>query len=148
MDTCEIDQLMYSDRCARRFYGGTCAIDNIPKRISRPVCYIINTSPSWHPGTHWIAIFKLRSTEEYFCSYGSTPQPELSLLLGQNYTSNNEIVQDLESDLCGQYCILYLLCRCRGYTLSKFLDCFSSNTTQNDQVVADVYENYISKQDQ
>ena len=144
MDTREIDKVLNEDHFTRHLYGGTCALVKISHTKDKAVCYIINTAPSWHPGTHWIAIFKLASKNEYFCSYGSSPQPELLPLLGKTYLSNSWTLQDFRSDLCGQYCILFLLCRCRGYSLSNFLHCFSSNSILNDKLVADVFQKYIS----
>ena len=144
MNTNEIDTILYADCYTRPFYGGTWALDKIPESKNKTACYVINTAPSWHPGTHWIAIFATPSKKEYFCSYGSSPQPELLPLLGSHYTSNTEIIQDLRSDLCGQYCILYLLSKCRGYSLKEFILSFSLYSALNDRIASGVYENYIS----
>ena len=145
MDTLNINKVLNSDRYTRAIFGGTWSLDCFPKAKALPICYVINTSPSWHPGTHWVVVYKGKDRDEYFCSYGSEPSNEIQRILRKDYTSNRYLLQSPTSDLCGQYCILYLLCKCRGYSLRKFENCFSSNSNFNDQLVSTVYGNYISR---
>ena len=37
-----------------------------------PLCLVVNTTDSSHPGSHWVAIFREndRSSLTFFCSYG------------------------------------------------------------------------------
>jgi hypothetical protein len=143
MDTDEIDAIMHTDKVAKRMYGGTVSIDNIPKYVKFPVCFIVNTSPSWHPGTHWVAVFASKNSKEYFCSYGSEPLPEIKKILGNSHMRKQSMFQSVNSDLCGQYCILYLLCKCRGFSYKKFASCFSPNQHLNDEMVGQVFKKYI-----
>ena len=146
MDTLDINLVLNSDCHTHQIFGGTWSVDSFPKPKALPTCYVINTSPSWHPGTHWVAIYKGIDRDEYFCSYGTKPAVGIQRNLRKDYTSNRYLLQSPTSDLCGQYCILYLLCKCRGYSLRKFSNCFSSNGNFNDQLVSKVYGNYISRQ--
>ena len=91
MDTNEINAIMCTDKYTREVYGGTFSIDQIPVGAITPVCYIVNTSPSWHPGTHWVAVFKAKRGSEYFCSYGSTPLPKITSLFGKTYISEGSV---------------------------------------------------------
>ena len=138
MDTNEIDIYADKDKWLRNIYGGTCSIDNVPDWSSTRCCYIINLSPSWHPGSHWVAAYKDDETAEYFCSYGTKASSELKWLLGRKYSENSKQLQTLTSDLCGQYCLFYLMCRARGLSLNDVLSCFSNNCTVNDCIVCHV----------
>ena len=78
MNTTEIDRVLMADPYVGEIYGGTLASDELANG-QRPVCYVVNTSPSSHPGTHWIAIYMGEQNEtEYFCSFGSTPSKKIA----------------------------------------------------------------------
>jgi len=140
MDTTQIDDAMSRDACLRKTYGGTWSIDNFPAWSSDPCCYIINLSPSWHRGSHWTAVYRDKHRCEYFCSYGSRAPKEIRRLMGRNYSESGVQLQTINSDLCGQYCILYIMCRCRGGSLNDFLDCFSGNCVVNDYIICDFFK--------
>lgn len=134
MDTLQINRIMTADNYTKGIYGGTWAIDTVPTETI-PVCYIVNSSPSWHMGSHWTAVYLDNGTREYFCSYGMEPPQTLIARLGGDYSHNSLQLQDITSDLCGQYCILYLMCRCRGYSLGSFINCFTNKPKINDWIV-------------
>ena len=141
LTTVDIDWVMMSDPYTRELFGGTKAIDQLP--VSRPkgsVCYIINTSPSNHPGTHWIAVYLNDTVDEYFCSYGSDPPKEVRRLLRKPYKRTEHLTQNISSNLCGQYCILYLLSRCRGHSLEKFMATFTTVLYANDLIVQTYFD--------
>lgn len=80
---------------------------------------ILNTDPSSQPGEHWVAFFFQASSPlspmfEFFDSYGNPPSyysfPFLKQMLDQMYY-NTEKLQSINSNVCGQYCILYLYYR-------------------------------------
>ena len=70
-------------------YGGTLALDELPRRqADRPTLYIVNSDPSYKPGEHWLAAFvglpsdtpqttsskaHLASLNEHFDSAGRAP---------------------------------------------------------------------------
>jgi hypothetical protein len=134
MDTQEIDRIMTAD--IGELYGGTWAIDTIGDVVAGAtgrVCYIVNSSPSWHPGSHWTALYLDRGRMEHFCSFGTEPSGELKKLLTNLH--NSEQLQTINSDLCGHYCILYLMCRCRGYSMKQFLSSLTPYPSVNDCIV-------------
>ena len=141
MNTLQINKIMTSDTACGPIFRGTWSIDKIPKALKFPACYVINTSPSWHPGTHWVALYINKKEQEYFCSLGSHPPPQVKRLFRRKVQlrKTRHRLQGLKSNLCGQYCVLYLLCRCRGYTLKRFLQCFTDYTNLNDTIVNDVF---------
>ena len=141
MNTFQISQILQSDSACSKIYGGTWPIDKIPARTQRPICYVINTSPSWHSGTHWIAVFLNNKEHEFFCSLGTQPPKEVKRIMKRKnrLTKSKKRMQGLSSELCGQYCILYIMCRCRGYNLNNFLKCFSDCTKVNDNIVSNFF---------
>jgi hypothetical protein len=145
MDTLDINSVLNNDCHTKPVFGGTWSADSFPKTTTSPVCFVVNTAPSWHPGRHWVAIYRGVDGDEYFCSYGSKPAVEIQRNLRKDYTSNCYMLQSPTSDICGQYCILYLLCKCRGFSLQTFTNCFSSDTFINDKLVVKSYKNYINR---
>ena len=139
MDTLAINHTLMGDTYARNIFGGTWALDEIEKKWKRcqqvPVCFVVNSAPSWHPGTHWTAVYLDNGSMEHFCSFGIDAPEKLADLMGCHYQRNTRRLQTTTSDLCGEYCILYLLCRCRGYSLQDFVKCFSRDTSVNDKIV-------------
>ena len=150
MDTLQLNRVLRRDRGVKKFYGGTLARDQLPrKRPRKTVCWVLNLSPSTHPGTHWVAVYVTRTGVEYFCSYGLDPPDDVRVLLkrwGKSKTGNRSgyrtnsgiLLQTLTSDLCGEYCVLYLKCKCRGHSLREFLQNFTTDTGLNDEIVRNV----------
>ena len=122
--TVDIDGVMFSNPVTRDLYGGTLALDEAVellqrKRVGRR-CYVVNSSPSNHVGSHWTAVWiGKNNATEHFCSYGMSPPIELHWTLGE-YKKSYVQLQDAESELCGYYCMLYLMCRCRGSVWKNF----------------------------
>ena len=71
--------------------------------------YIANLNDSTQPGSHWVVInVKANKPLEYFDSFGlDAPNEviELSDRLGVNYIYNSTQYQDLNSVLCGYWCL-------------------------------------------
>ena len=148
MDTLQLNRALGMDPYVKKCYGGTLPMDQI--QTTRPVqtrCWVLNLSPSTHPGTHWVAVHVSRTSVEYFCSYGLEPPGDLDKVLkrwartGRRrvYDSNvGTVLQTLTSDLCGEYCVLYLKCRCRGVSFREFLTSFTTDTGLNDEILKSV----------
>ena len=145
--TLEINDIMHQDVETRKYYGGTWALDMVPikkaLKSSYKCCFIINSSPSYLMGTHWTCVWigekkNGRRTVEHFCSLGMKPPNTLHKLLikeKRKYQRNKKQLQHKNSSFCGYYCMLYLMCKCRGFGLKKFLDCFTETTLLNDSIV-------------
>ena len=145
--TLDINNTMYSDPVVKQYYGGTWSIDNVPIRQAlkskHKTCFVVNSSPSTHPGSHWTSVWigekKTGKREiEHFCSYGMKPPLHLHRLLvkeRRKYKQNRKQLQKRTSILCGYYCMLYLLCKCRGISMKEFLNCFTNSPSINDAIV-------------
>ena len=71
--------------------------------------YIVNLQSSTQgDGTHWTALVVAESVNVFFDSFGAPPSQEVVEFCrrtGRRTVFNDWIVQDLDSDLCGWYCI-------------------------------------------
>jgi hypothetical protein len=87
-------------------------------------CFIVNTHPSGAPGEHWLAFFLNASTGlvEYFDSFGLPLAAhthvfaafESRKLLPACVSANTgQMLQSVNSTVCGQYCVAYLYWRSR-----------------------------------
>lgn len=138
MDTLEINEsfLKYPN------YIGTFACDQIPVPHRRPCALIINTDPASKPGTHWICVFLNKDlTGEYFDSFGLPPlRKEFTKFLSQTcplgYVVNKLTIQDVTSENCGLYCILYVKLRFKGYSPSEIYSLFCADTLLNDAKIS------------
>ena len=139
METSDLTHLLTSDAFTRRLtcavYDGVHAADQLHVPLHRPTALVINTDPSWKPGKHWVAVYiPIRGPWEYFDSYG---EPPLSPFIRQwidphPYIYNNKLLQSPVSDVCGQYCMYYLMHRARGQTMDAILSRFTNNADCND----------------
>lgn len=123
---------------------GVFPADRIPNRWSRPAAIVANTDDHTKPGKHWVAIYVDENGHGiYFDSYGLPP------LISHHYNRlrrncrtlewNTKPLQALKSRVCGEYCISFLDCMCRGITLATFCRYFTSNKMKNDTIVARYY---------
>ena len=49
---------------------------------------------------------------------------------------NRKTLQALFSNVCGHYCVYYILFRCRGVPLHAIVSDFTSNLTENDRSIS------------
>ena len=54
----------------------------------------------------------------------------------RKWISNRKTLQGLYSAVNGQYCIYFVLLRCRGVSLRSITSHFSSNLSENDRRIA------------
>lgn len=91
--------------------------------LSRPEVYakrvyIVNTDPSYLPGHHWLGLWTENNRFELMDSYGlplhSYPHlaPFLVWLNQWKYgKKNDQTLQAIETSSCGNYALLYLMCK-------------------------------------
>ena len=101
------------------------------KQIKKPGCLIINLDTASVGGTHWVCTITNNSSFFYLDSFGFEP-PEVVKRAGVSMKKksffNQNSIQDLKSERCGFYCILF----CKAFT----------NVTDKD--LADTIDRYIS----
>jgi len=134
MNTVQINDYLKDLSC----YGGAFCRNELPPINIRPCVLIANTDPCSKPGQHWVAmIFNKDGSGEYFDSFGFPPLSEdllnhLNRYCPIGWKYNNRILQSLDSDVCGLYCILYAKRKC---TSRAFYNLFSTDTKLNDALV-------------
>lgn len=141
MNTAQITQILQTDPWTRDVFQGVYPRDQLPRTISKyPSAYVCNTQPHTDEGEHWIAIYLDEHGQgEYFDSYGLPPLHRTFVnYLKKHCTSwifNNKQLQALTSHVCGQYCIFYVLHRCRGLSMQTIVHMFGKNVQDNDVLV-------------
>lgn len=107
---------------------------------------IINYDTCDEPGSHWVAVFINKNKKiEYFDSYGMLPiyssvTEKLSDLSHNKGLAFNKIRFQGNSTVCGQYCLVYLLLKARGYSLKQVQNIFHKTETF---VERDLVANYF-----
>ena len=136
MNTRQLQRVMESDPYGKRQFQGVFAADRIPTRIeSYHSAFIANTDPASKPGAHWVAFyFPSDNRGEFFDSYGHPPafyHRSFENVLknnGRSWTYNRECLQGMSSQVCGQYCLYYLLNRCRSVHIAKIFSRYGAKT--------------------
>jgi len=108
---------LLSQQLGIKHFRGVYSRDILPKQIKKDECGIINLDTQIGPGTHWVAYRNGKNEAEYFDSFGLTLPSEIQKYLStsrkQIFYSGDEI-QELDSVLCGYWCLYYLLERQKG----------------------------------
>ena len=78
---------------------------------------------------------------DYFDPYGQKPQhAEFTNFMNEHcsqWSSNDHILQSPISTVCGQYCVAFLMFRCRNISMHAFARLFTSDLIANDCRVYD-----------
>lgn len=120
-----------------KFFIGVYPCDKLPSDIQKPATLIINTDPAREEGEHWVAVhLRPNGLADYFCSLGFPPLvPEIQHFLsihghaGKRY--NRCTIQDLNTSLCGDFCICFVKCVAKGVFLPEFVRRFSTDLEKN-----------------
>ena len=117
--------------------------DGLPKKIDAlPIAFVCNTDDGDEPGEHWIALYLSSDGRgEYFCSYGLPPRhATFRTFLNKHcseWTHNSKRLQSPLSNVCGQYCVTYIMFRCNGSPMRTFVNAFRTDLVANDCRVFD-----------
>ena len=90
---------------------------------------IINLQDSNQPGYHWIALKRVKNTIFLFDSFGVGYIPIGIFKVYKNYKIITNIyrIQDFSSNLCGMFCVLFILYDIKSKNnFIKFLTLFDS----------------------
>ena len=115
--------------------------------IDRLGYYIVNLNDSTQPGSHWVVINVKPANMliEYFDSFGlNAPHEvvELSERMGLNYLYNSTQYQDLNSVLCGYWCLYFVNESRKGRSYYEIVRPFSHTDTQfNERLIVEYFQN-------
>lgn len=118
---------------------GVFPADRIPRVWMKPTVFVFNTDNHNKPGLHWVCAYVDKTgVGWYFDSYGLPPiRPEFITRLRKNckhFRWNTMCLQSESSDVCGQFCIMFLHHMSSGLSMKKFLKKFSADTQKNDTI--------------
>ena len=108
---------------------------------NKPMFLIVNTEPSWLPGEHWLVFyFPKDDVPEFFDSFGHEPSYYSYHFTDflcenskqKNFWVNSQQLQTFGSNICGLYCILFVLSRISNISFENFIANFSQNKQEND----------------
>ena len=109
----------------RKKFRGVFSRDNLPKRIRKEGCEIINLDDFSGPGTHWVCWRNMdEDVCEYFESFGLSMPAEVEEYLiksGKSLFYSPDEIQERLSVLCGYTCLYYLFERQNGKSIFEVL---------------------------
>ena len=82
--------------------------DNLPSHPLENECGIVNFNTSSENGSHWICYYKTGNNKIYFDSFGQVVLQEIRNYLKSPIYRNTDIVQPIDTPICGHLC-LYVL---------------------------------------
>ncbi|KAF0147119.1 MAG: hypothetical protein FD143_3104 [Ignavibacteria bacterium] len=141
LTTTEIDVFLrnyFSSFNSHIHYLGTFPIDQYPHQkftqplISSALCCVVNIDPSCKPGKHWVALYREKDAPgqkqiEFFDSYGYPPTAyNFESFICMSIISNTQCLQSYATNVCGQYCILFLLLRFASINLPNVRNRFKN----------------------
>ena len=105
----------------------------------KPTGFVVNTDNHTKSGMHWIAIYADTADNIlYFDSFGLPPLiPDHINRIRKNckqFRWNVTRIQGDSSDVCGQYCIMFLTYMYNGLGFNKFIENFSDDFKRNDDI--------------
>lgn len=144
MNNRQIERLLSTNIITRNAFVSVHAADCLPERERRrkPCAYVVNTDEISGPGKHWVCIYFPKSKPvEYFDSFGLYPKKYFIEFMKNDFLFHSNFLQQVNSTVCGQYCIAYIYLRCKGLCMAEILNLFNVY----DPLGNDCYVNHIVK---
>ena len=96
--------------------------DMLPTHPLEYECGIINFQGETEGnGTHWSCYWKKENCKIFFDSFGTNPPDELVNYLGRGILSSTFQIQKINSDICGELCILVLYLLDRDHSFEEII---------------------------
>ena len=143
MNTFELYNILQRNISPQEIFLGVFALDGLPTRSElhqRNRWFLVcNCCPSTKRGHHWVAVFYNHGSVEFFDSFALPPLAyDERMMRFLHHTSgaheilfNDVRLQQIDSDACGHYCILFGVARSGGDTFQKIVKELSSLTRDN-----------------
>ena len=132
LSTIDIYKELKNDYYARHFFKGVLPRDQLPRYITYPSAYVINTHPSYKPGEHWLAVFYDANKMAYFFDSFGLPPSYYGLEKYLKSTAkqvfyNHQQLQGITAITCGYYCIYFIMLKSRNFNLNEIINHFCIN---------------------
>lgn len=113
-------------------FKGVFSSNNLPlkQNFNLPAAFVVNLSPNYAPGSHWIGIFiSSKKIDYYFDSYGNIPKNKnIEKWLKDTchkLICNTTQIQHYNSKLCGQFLTIFILFHLFKKTMHDYILLFS-----------------------
>lgn len=151
-----IEELMFKISTKPNNFKGVHACDIFLNKVNKKKlllkeknCFIINLSSSNHKGSHFVCLLvKPEKVIEYFDSFGFPSfDPNINeALTGFKVETFKETIQDTSSELCGLFCITYLLWRQLGLEKNGYSALFDKEKKAlNDNTVLELVKIFVKE---
>lgn len=129
-----LSAILANHSITRNYFGGVYPCYKLPEIAVNKV-YVANVDDSQSLGSHCVAIF-YNDDAYYFDSFGLPPiKNEFEIFLNGNsnmwYWSSKQM-QGIGSDVCGHYCIHFLIHCCLGHDATRFFKLYPNRPRLND----------------
>src|SRR3977135_3220142 len=122
MGTTDGDLIKMANDLGIKNFRGCYMRDTLPDRPLNYESGIINFQGETEGnGTHWSAWFKKGESKIFFDSFGTNVPNELVKYLGKGILSSTFQIQKINSDICGELCILVLFLLDNGYSFEEII---------------------------
>ena len=142
----EIDAIM--KKCDKN-YRGTFSKDVLSKTMNKNESIVVNIQDYFEGnGTHWVCIYNENKSKsvEYFDSFGLVPPNEVVKYMkttNKNIIYNDAQIQNIDSILCGYYCLHYITERNKNRKADEVLLDFHQSPTEFNEQFMKFYLHYI-----
>ena len=141
MDTLQIVRVLEMDPCTRSICRTQRRTAYDDRRRSTSGLRVQHRGGD-EPSEHWIALYLTADGHGYyFCSYGLPPRHAVFRTFMNEHcsewTHNNKRLQSPLFNVCGQYCLAYVLLLCNGFSLRTVINVFGTDLVANDCRVFD-----------
>lgn len=126
-------------------YRGTFSKDMLPKTMNKNEATVVNLQDYFAgDGTHWVCIYNEEKSDkvEYFDSFGLVPPNEVIEYMkttNKNIIYNDSQIQNMNSILCGYYCVYYITQRKAGRAANAVLLDFHDKPTEFNEMFMKYY---------
>ena len=151
MNSEELLRVLKTDRFTSRYNCYVLPLNHfLETTFSEPSLVIFNYDDCYQTGSHWVAVLINDTDVEYFDSYAIPPfhhsltQKISRPSLNKIFKCNSYTFQGLSS-VCGQYCLIYLLLRSRGYQMKSICKTllYCKFSTERDAIVNDFINHHF-----
>lgn len=127
---------------SKKKYGGTYAIDELPKKIQAK-SYIINFDESTQGGSHWVCVYNKGKVCYYYDSFGGHPPERIHKFMktsNKRMIRNDTQIQDMKSIMCGYYCCNVIDRLDNGDSFLDILYDYDHNTKSNEKKIKNCFK--------
>ncbi len=106
--------------------------------------YILNLENKGKSGSHWVCVICKTENCFYMDSFGAPPTKNVTMRLKEKYNKiymNNVIIQDLDSEMCGWFCMgLIMYVHKHPYldlikACDEYINMFDDDTDRNNAIL-------------